>query len=133
MAAYLSDTFFHFVGRRDPLDHAANYDKLAAILNSRSVRVPPDMPGSSIRRDPDGSAVQPLGKTTQARQRCLSARHTCARSPSAVRTGLLHLDIRIVAALVSRENECRPIAGRRTGPMHGSLLGWLSPFACALR
>ena len=51
MAAYLSDTFFHFVGRRDPLDHAANYDKLAAILNSRCVRVPPDMPGSSIRRD----------------------------------------------------------------------------------
>jgi len=51
MAAYLSDTFFHFVGRRDPLDHDANYDKLAAILNSRCVRVPPDMPGSSIRRD----------------------------------------------------------------------------------
>ena len=51
MAAYLSDTFFHFVGRWDPADHAANYDKLAAILNSRCVRVPPDMPGSSIRRD----------------------------------------------------------------------------------
>ena len=34
MTNYLSDTFFHFVGRRDPLYHAANYDKLAAILNS---------------------------------------------------------------------------------------------------
>jgi hypothetical protein len=42
-------------------------------------------------------------------------------------------DIRFVTALVSRENERRPIAGRRTGLMHVSLLGWLSPFACALR
>jgi hypothetical protein len=112
------------------------------ILRSRRPVVPTrkgEQPGQRPARvdgiEGGGSAVQTFSQAAQARQRRPSARHTCARSPGppAVRAGLLHLDIRFVAARVSRENERRPIAGRRIGLMHVSLLGWLSPFACALR
>src|SRR6266852_5222567 len=50
---YISDSFFHFVGHRDPNDHARNYETLKLILNSKRIRRPGEASqhGISIRRD----------------------------------------------------------------------------------
>jgi hypothetical protein len=83
------------------------------------------------RSSPPGSVEQP-GRRGSDRGR--HAIHVFAlQDARQLELACFTVDIRIVAALVSRENERRPIAGRRTGLMHVSLLGWLSPFACALR
>jgi hypothetical protein len=53
MTKYLSDVFFHFVGHRDPEDHAANYLTMHKVLDSGQVRASPwDLPVSSVRIDP---------------------------------------------------------------------------------
>lgn len=51
MSKYLSDTFFHFVGQRNPHLHGANYRTLRKVLASKQVRVPKDMPPASVSTD----------------------------------------------------------------------------------
>lgn len=55
MSNYLSDVYFHFVGRRAPVDHAVNYATLTKVLTSGVVKVSPaDLKASSLKFDPKG-------------------------------------------------------------------------------
>jgi Putative abortive phage resistance protein AbiGi, antitoxin len=67
VSKYLSDVFFHFVGRRDPNDHAGNYATLQKVLNSGQVRASPsDLRPPSVRRDLSRSlASEKLLETSQ--------------------------------------------------------------------
>jgi hypothetical protein len=93
----------------------------------------------SAARDGDGSVVHPAGGVVPILKAGCDVSLHYELSISGLKAHRDDLrkacftNIRFVAALVSRENERRPIAGRRTGLMHVSLLGWLSAFACALR
>jgi hypothetical protein len=44
---YVSDELFHFVGKRNPLDHETNYQTLLKVLDSRCVSHPPHNPDIS--------------------------------------------------------------------------------------
>jgi hypothetical protein len=57
MSGYMSDEFFHFVGRKAPDDHEGNYETLKKILKEREVRastvpgIPRNASGVSVNLD----------------------------------------------------------------------------------
>jgi hypothetical protein len=47
---YVSDELFHFVGRKNPLDHEKNYQTLLKLLDSKCVSHPPHNPNISSHK-----------------------------------------------------------------------------------
>jgi len=57
MSEYISDEFFHFVGRNAPTDHERNFQSLLAVIGSKCVSSAPPQIGwgpIEITLDPEG-------------------------------------------------------------------------------